>query len=69
MHHDQSALNESVAEFRFKVVLLGDLATGKTSLIQRYINNSFKEGQAVPFLPLSPLSESISTPGEFQSSQ
>ncbi|NVM29539.1 MAG: GTP-binding protein [Candidatus Helarchaeota archaeon] len=29
--------------FRFKIVLVGDEAVGKTSLILRYINDSFKE--------------------------
>lgn len=62
MQNDLSEMNESTAEFRFKVVLLGDLATGKTSLIQRYINNSFKDGQAVPVIPLSQRLASTSTP-------
>jgi hypothetical protein len=45
--HIDKSTNSSVADFRFKVVLLGDLGAGKTSLIQRYIGNGFKEGQSV----------------------
>ncbi|GAF69226.1 unnamed protein product, partial [marine sediment metagenome] len=36
-------MSEDVKEFVFKIVVLGDAAVGKTSLINMYIEQSFTE--------------------------
>lgn len=36
-------MSEDVKEFVFKIVVLGDAAVGKTSLINMYIEQSFSE--------------------------
>ncbi len=36
---------------RFKIVLLGDQGVGKTSVIIRYLNDSFSESYTVPSPP------------------
>ena len=39
----------------YKIVLLGDSSTGKTSIIDRFVNNKFEEKDNVPILIFSPL--------------
>ena len=36
-------MSDEVKEFVFKIVVLGDAAVGKTSLINQYIERSFEE--------------------------
>ena len=36
-------MSEDIKEFVFKIVVLGDAAVGKTSLINMYIEQSFSE--------------------------
>jgi small GTP-binding protein len=36
-------MSDEVKEFVFKIVILGDAAVGKTSLINQYIEQSFEE--------------------------
>ena len=36
-------MSDDVKEFVFKIVVLGDAAVGKTSLINQYIEHSFQE--------------------------
>ena len=38
----------------FKIVLLGDSSTGKTSIIDRFVNNKFEEKDNVPSLLIQP---------------
>ncbi len=36
-------MNETNKKFRFKITVIGDGAVGKTSLIQKFTNDNFKE--------------------------
>ena len=44
----------------YKIVLLGDTSTGKTSIIDRFVNNKFEEKDNVDLISYSPLLESTS---------
>ena len=44
----------------YKIVLLGDTSTGKTSIIDRFVNNKFEEKDNVFPTPCSPPSASTS---------
>ena len=39
----QTSLNKKIAEQGVKLVLLGDMSTGKTSLVNRLVKNTFPE--------------------------
>ena len=39
----ESSENNEMKEFVFKIVILGDAAVGKTSLINQFVERSFKE--------------------------
>lgn len=45
---------------KLKIVFLGDQSTGKTSVIDRYINNTFNPSQDVNLVLFRPLLVSIS---------
>ena len=36
--------NEEVQELLFKVLVVGDMGTGKTAVIRRYVNHSYTDG-------------------------
>jgi len=44
---------------KFRIVFLGDMAVGKSSIIERYTNNKFNESHIVIHLLSRPLLESI----------
>ncbi|HUY00407.1 MAG TPA: Rab family GTPase [Candidatus Deferrimicrobium sp.] len=50
------------SQFRFKVVLVGEEGVGKTSLILRYINNSFTENY-IPTLGVNFTTKDLQTSG------
>ena len=43
----ESATNDNLMlerkMYQYKIILLGDIAVGKTSILSRFINNSFSE--------------------------
>ena len=39
-------MKESTQDFAFKIILLGDIAVGKSQLIQRYVNNLFDDNHS-----------------------
>ena len=47
---------------RIKVIFLGDSAGGKTSILNKYINNRYSEGYKVPISLSRRQSASISSP-------
>jgi small GTP-binding protein len=50
------------SQFRFKVVLVGEEGVGKTSLILRYVNNSFTESY-IPTLGVNFMTKDLQTEG------
>lgn len=47
-------------KIKYKIVLLGDQHVGKTSIIERFINDRFESNYSVPIHPTRPPSESTS---------
>lgn len=47
------------SDFAFKIVILGNAAVGKTSLIIRYIKNKFKEGNYIPTIGVDFLTKEV----------
>ena len=45
--NDTSDLGTSVMTIRYKMVFVGDISVGKTSIMNRFISNDFKEGYDV----------------------
>jgi GTPase SAR1 family protein len=43
-----STSNSTIGKKTYKVVLLGDSSTGKTSIIDRFVNNKFESRDEVP---------------------
>jgi GTPase SAR1 family protein len=55
-----SITTSTIGKRTYKMVLLGDTATGKTSLIERFVNNKFEErDNVIGAFIFSPLSELI----------
>ena len=44
-----SITSSTIGKKTYKVVLLGDSATGKTSIIERFVNNKFEDKDNVFF--------------------
>jgi GTPase SAR1 family protein len=38
-----SITSSTIGKRTFKIILLGDTSTGKTSIIERFVNNKFEE--------------------------
>jgi GTPase SAR1 family protein len=38
-----SITSSTIGKRTFKIILLGDSSTGKTSIIERFVNNKFEE--------------------------
>jgi GTPase SAR1 family protein len=55
-----SITSSAIGKRTFKIILLGDSSTGKTSIIERFINNKFEEKDNVNRVAYSPPSASIS---------
>lgn len=45
-----SITSSTIGKKTYKVVLLGDSSTGKTSIIERFVNNKFEEKDNVPIV-------------------
>lgn len=56
-----SITSSTIGKRTYKIVLMGDSSTGKTSIIERFVNNKFEERDNVPPLTCSPPSESTSS--------
>ena len=54
-----SITSSTIGKRTFKIILLGDSSTGKTSIIERFVNNRFEEKDNVPLPTCSLLSASI----------
>lgn len=44
-----SITSSTIGKRTFKIILLGDTSTGKTSIIERFVNNKFEEKDNVLF--------------------
>jgi len=51
-----SITSSTIGKRTFKVILLGDSSTGKTSIIERFVNNKFEEKDNVRLYSYSLLS-------------
>lgn len=51
---EMSITSSTMGKRTFKIVLLGDSSTGKTSIIDRFVNNKFEEKDNVPALLIQP---------------
>jgi GTPase SAR1 family protein len=40
---NEDEMNDSLMAIRYKLVLVGDISVGKTSIMNRYISNEFNE--------------------------
>lgn len=49
-----SITSSTIGKRTFKVILLGDSSSGKTSIIQRFVNNKFEEKDNVHILSIQP---------------
>lgn len=56
-----SITSSTIGKRTFKIVLLGDTSTGKTSIIERFVNNKFEEKDNVSLYIRSQQSGSISS--------
>lgn len=45
-----SITSSTIGKKTYKIVLLGDSSTGKTSIIERFVNNKFEEKDNVPII-------------------
>ena len=57
-----SITSSTLGKKTYKIIFLGDSGTGKTSIIERFVNNQFEEKENVPiikFILYSQLSVSI----------
>lgn len=45
-----SITSSTIGKRTFKIILLGDTSTGKTSIIERFVNNKFEEKDNVTML-------------------
>jgi small GTP-binding protein len=43
LNNRMSITSSTIGKRTFKVILLGDTSTGKTSIIERFVNNKFEE--------------------------
>ena len=59
-YQNMSITSSTMGKRTFKIVLLGDSSTGKTSIIDRFVNNKFEEKDNVHPSLSSPQSELIS---------
>lgn len=55
-----SITSSTISKKTYKIILLGDSSTGKTSIIERFVNNKFEEKDNVSFPLFSRPLESIS---------
>ena len=50
MANKEEELSNSIMSIRYKVVFVGDICVGKTSIMNRFISNEFHEEYDVNFL-------------------
>lgn len=53
----------SLCDIKFKIVFLGDMGVGKTSIIERFVKDEYEDASNVFPLLYSPLSELIFSVG------
>jgi len=49
-----SITSSTIGKRTFKIILLGDSSTGKTSIIERFVNNKFEEKDNVIHIHIQP---------------
>ena len=49
-----SITSSTLGRKTYKIIFLGDSGTGKTSIIERFVNNHFEEKENVPMLLIQP---------------
>lgn len=47
MENHEETLNSSMMSIRYKIVLVGDVAVGKTALLRRFMNAEFSDAYEV----------------------